>query len=146
MTKFKNSAVKSMVVMRKAFHTIDSRVSTTFRDFDLTPAQFSVLDVLYSKGSMRIGELVSSILTTSGNMTIVIKNMEKSGWIRREASKRDGRAYIIHLTKKGRRIIERALPAHIEAVEETFSILTQEEQEQLITLLKKFKTLDQNDK
>ncbi|MFC3932360.1 MarR family winged helix-turn-helix transcriptional regulator [Streptococcus dentapri] len=143
MTEFKNSAVKSMVVMRKAFRTIDSRVSGTFRDFDLTPAQFSVLDVLYAKGPMRIGELISSILSTSGNMTIVIKNMEKNGWIKREVSDDDGRVYIISITRKGRNIIEKALPAHIQAVEETFSILTPEEQEQLIGLLKKFKTLNE---
>lgn len=145
MTKFKSSAVKSMVVMRKAFRTIDTRVSATFRDFDLTPAQFSVLDVLYAKGPLRIGDLISSILSTSGNMTIVIKNMEKNGWVQRQVSRKDHRAYIISITDKGRRIIEKALPAHIEAVEETFSVLTEDEQNQLIELLKKFKTLNDKD-
>lgn len=145
MTEFKNSAVKSMVVMRKAFRTIDSRVSATFRDFDLTPAQFSVLDVLQAKGPMRIGDLIASILSTSGNMTIVIKNMEKNGWVKRTVSKKDHRAYIISITGAGRQLIEKALPAHIEAVEEAFSVLTEDEQKQLIELLKKFKALGNKD-
>ncbi|EFQ57231.1 MarR family winged helix-turn-helix transcriptional regulator [Streptococcus downei] len=145
MTEFKNSAVKSMVVMRKAFRTIDSRVSATFRDFDLTPAQFSVLDVLHAKGPMRIGDLIASILSTSGNMTIVIKNMEKNGWVKRTVSKKDHRAYIISITDKGRKLIKKALPAHIEAVEEAFDVLTQAEQEELIELLKKFRTLADKD-
>lgn len=139
MSTFKNSAVKSMVVLRKAFRTIDSRVSDSYKEFELTPAQFSVLDVLYSKGPMRIGEVIDTILSTSGNMTIVIKNMEKKGWIKREVSPQDARAYVISLTQAGEELISQALPAHIALVEETFSVLTEQEQVQLIRLLKKFK-------
>ena len=81
----KNMAVKSMVVMRKAFRTIDAKVSETFKEFNLTPTQFGVMDVLNAKGRMKIGELIDRMLATSGNMTVVIKNMEKKGWLTREA-------------------------------------------------------------
>lgn len=140
MTQFKNAAVKSMVVMRKAFRTIDAKVSESFREFGLTPTQFGVLDVLFAKeGAMKIGELIDSMLATSGNMTVVIKNMEKNGWVTRTTCPTDKRAYLVTLTEAGRDLIQKALPAHIVAVEETFSVLTEEEQEQLIELLKKFK-------
>lgn len=140
MTQFKNAAVKSMVVMRKAFRTIDAKVSESFREFGLTPTQFGVLDVLFAKGgAMKIGELIDSMLATSGNMTVVIKNMEKNGWVTRMTCPTDKRAYLVTLTEAGRDLIQKALPAHIVVVEETFSVLTEEEQEQLIELLKKFK-------
>lgn len=140
MTQFKNAAVKSMVVMRKAFRTIDAKVSESFREFGLTPTQFGVLDVLFAKGgAMKIGELIDSMLATSGNMTVVIKNMEKNGWVTRTTCPTDKRAYLVTLTEAGRDLIQKALPVHIVAVEETFSVLTEEEQEQLIELLKKFK-------
>lgn len=48
----KNMAVKSMVVMRKAFRTIDAKVSETFKEFNLTPTQFGVMDVLNAKGNV----------------------------------------------------------------------------------------------
>ena len=88
----KNMAVKSMVVMRKAFRTIDAKVSETFKEFNLTPTQFGVMDVLNAKGRMKIGELIDRMLATSGNMTVVIKNMEKKGWLTREACQTDKRA------------------------------------------------------
>ena len=47
-------AVKSMVVMRKAFRTIDAKVSETFKEFNLTPTQFGVMDVLNAKGRMKL--------------------------------------------------------------------------------------------
>ena len=139
MTKFKNSAVKSMVVMRKAFRTIDAKVSESYKIDWLTPAQFGVLDVLYAKGRMKIGALIDKMLATSGNMTIVIKNMEKKGWVTRTTCPKDKRSYLVELTDKGRDVIERALPDHVSRVEEAFSVLTEEEQQQLIELLKKFK-------
>lgn len=86
MSELTNQTVKAMVVMRKAFRTIDTTVSETFKADGLTPTQFSVLDVLYSKGPMKIGELLESILATSGNMTVVIRNMEKKGWVTRTTS------------------------------------------------------------
>lgn len=144
MSDFKNPSVKAMVVMRKAFRTIDAKVSETFKQDDLTPTQFSVLDVLYSKGPMKIGELMESILATSGNMTVVIRNMEKKGWVTRHTCPDDKRAYLVTLTDAGRQVIERALSLHIEKIEETFSVLTEEEQEELIRLLKKFKPREQN--
>ncbi|CAM4096463.1 MarR family transcriptional regulator [Streptococcus penaeicida] len=139
MGTFKNSAVKSMVVMRKAFRTIDAKVSESYKDFDLTPTQFAVLDVLSAKGTLKIGELINSMLATSGNMTVVIKNMEKKGWVERIMCPNDKRSFLVSLTEDGKAVIEKALPEHIRRVEETFSVLTEAEQEELIRLLKKFK-------
>ena len=106
----KNMAVKSMVVMRKAFRTIDAKVSETFKEFNLTPTQFGVMDVLNAKGRMKIGELIDRMLATSGNMTVVIKNMEKKGWLTREACQTDKRAFEVDLTDEGRRIIKQQSP------------------------------------
>ncbi|MEX2784084.1 MarR family winged helix-turn-helix transcriptional regulator [Streptococcus sp. H49] len=141
MAEFKNSAVKLMVVMRKAFRTIDTKVSESYKEDNLTATQFAALDVLYAKGEMTIGELIDNMLATSGNMTVVIKNMEKKGWVSRRLNPEDRRAYLVDLTSLGRRVIEHALPAHIEKVETVFSLLSENEQEELITLLKKFKDL-----
>ncbi|KHD44739.1 MarR family winged helix-turn-helix transcriptional regulator [Streptococcus hongkongensis] len=141
MAEFKNQAVKSMVVMRKAFRTIDAKVSDSYKEFDLTQTQFAVLDLLNAKGTMKIGELINSILATSGNMTVVIKNMEKKGWVERISCPNDKRSFLVSLTQEGRSVIDKALPNHIAFVEEAFSVLTEEEQGQLIKLLKKFKNL-----
>lgn len=144
MSELTNQAVKAMVVMRKAFRTIDTTVSETFKADGLTPTQFSVLDVLYSKGPMKIGELLESTLATSGNMTVVIRNMEKKGWVTRTTCPNDKRAYLVTLTEEGRQVTDRALPHHITKIEETFAVLTPQEQLELIRLLKKFKPREHN--
>ena len=95
-----NLSLHSMIVFRKALKTIDNKVMTDIRESGLTPAQFSVLEVLYSKGSLKICQLIEKVLSTSGNMTVVIKNMEKKGWIKKRTDKNDKRAFIIELTEK----------------------------------------------
>lgn len=134
-------AIKARVVMWKAFRTVDGIVNETFKDYDLTPTQFSVLEVLYRKGSMKVGDLINAMLATSGNMTVVIKNMEKKGYIKRRQCTQDKRAFWIELTDSGRQAVESALTPHQEKIEETMSVLSRQEQEQLISLLKKFKSL-----
>ncbi len=69
----KNMAVKSMVVMRKAFRIIDAKVSETFKN--LIWHQLN-LGLAMLEVDMKIGELIDHMLATS-SMTVVIKNMEK---------------------------------------------------------------------
>lgn len=141
MSQFKNSSIKSMVVMRKAFRSINAKVSESFSESGLTSTQFSVLDVLYSKGQMKICELIDTILATSGNMTVVIKNMEKKGWVTRVSCPNDKRAYLVTLTPEGTRVIKSALPKHIDQIESAFSVLTEKDRQDLIRILKKFKKM-----
>ena len=107
----------------------------------MTPTQFSVLETLYSKGELRIQDLIDRILATSGNMTVVIKNMERDGWIVRTCDPNDRRAFLIGLTKQGRAKIEAALPDHIKNIQQALSILEEDDKQDLIRILKNFKKL-----
>ena len=81
--------LKTMIVFHKAERTFRAAESHVFKDHQLTPTQFSVLETLYSKGDLRIQNLIDSILATSGNMTVVIRNMVRDGWITRETDPED---------------------------------------------------------
>ncbi|TKT75915.1 MarR family transcriptional regulator [Aquamicrobium sp. LC103] len=50
---------------------------------------------------MSPGELLSSLLLSSGGLSNLLRRMEKDGFIRRTADKRDGRGVIVELTEKG---------------------------------------------
>ena len=112
-----------------------------FKKHQLTPTQFSVLETLYSKGDLRIQDLIDSILATSGNMTVVIRNMVRDGWITRETDPEDRRAYLVSITDAGRKKIEEALPDHIKNIQRLMQVFNTGEQAELQELLKKFKTI-----
>lgn len=135
-------ALHNMIVFRKAEHTITRQEIPLIRKHNLTFSQFGVLEALYNKGSLRIQEIIEKNLSTSGNMTVVIRNMVRDGYVTRTVDQTDCRASLIDLTPKGRDLIETVLPEHYANVGNIFSVLTPEEQRQLSTLLKKFKPQD----
>lgn len=136
-----NLALKAMVVLKKAHRSLDNYSNQLFQRYKVTPTQFAVLDVLYSKGEMTVGKLIKTALITSGNMTVVLKNMEAKGWIYRRRETNDKRAFRIGLTADGKKLISQILPHHIEHIEAAFACLEDAEKEELIAILKNFKTL-----
>ncbi|MDO4280711.1 MAG: MarR family transcriptional regulator [Peptococcaceae bacterium] len=131
----------AMIVFRRAERTIRSQEDTAIKAHGLTPGQFGVLDVLYSKGPMRVCALVERMLATPGNMTVIIRNMERDGYITRSPDPDDKRASRIALTDKGRAIIEETLPDHARHVAQIFQVLSKEDQRALIRILRQFKNL-----
>ena len=134
-----NVDLKTMIVFHKAERLIRASEAHIFKKHQLTPTQFSVLETLYSKGDLRIQDLIDSILATSGNMTVVIRNMVRDGWITRETDPEDRRAYVVSITDAGRKKIEEALPDHIKNIQRLMQVFNSGEQAELTELLKKFK-------
>ena len=129
--------LSTLVVFTRAEHTIHKKEFQTIKESGLTIAQFGVLEALYNKGDLRICEIIEKILTTSGNITVVIKNLEKDGLVKKNADPEDKRSCIISLTDEGRNI----LPSHINNIKNIFEVLTDEEKITLKNILKKFKNV-----
>ena len=73
--------LKSLVVLSRSFQSVHKREIKTIREGGLTVAQFGVLEILYHKGDLRICDIIEGTLSTGGNMTVVIDNLEKEGLI-----------------------------------------------------------------
>ncbi len=135
------SALSDIIALRRTLHTISKLEAPTIKKHGITLTQFAVLESLYNKGELRIQDLIDKMLTTSGNMTVVIRNMIRDGWIVRKSNPEDKRASLINLTPKGRQFIEQILPEHYDNIGNIFAILTEEERRDLVSILKKFKNL-----
>jgi MarR family transcriptional regulator, 2-MHQ and catechol-resistance regulon repressor len=70
-------------------------------------------------------------------VTLVVDNLERHGWVRRERQVEDRRMIQIHLTPKGRRLITRVFPEHAKVVAKVMSQLSVTEQEQLRKIARK---------
>ncbi|MGT2715794.1 MarR family winged helix-turn-helix transcriptional regulator [Streptococcus respiraculi] len=132
-------ALHSLVILHRASDTIYKQEIETMKKYKLTMGQFGVLEALYNKGGLRIQELIDKLLSTSGNMTVVIRNMMRDGYITKVPDCHDKRAFRIHLTDLGRQTIEAILPEHYDNIGRIFNVLSLEEQENLNKILKKFK-------
>ncbi|MCF7953005.1 MAG: MarR family transcriptional regulator, partial [Spirochaetales bacterium] len=106
----------------------------------LTSSQFAVLEALLFHGPLKQAEISRKILKTPGNLTLVIENLVKAGLTERTSLADDRRVKIIKLTEKGRVLIETVFPNMKTAISRSFSVLTQNELQELSRLLKKLGT------
>ena len=124
-------ALDTFIKFRRAANAFEARLFAHQAIEDLTPSQFGILETLYHLGPLCQGEVSSKLLKSTGNVTLVLDNLEKRGLVRRVRDTGDRRMVKIYLTPEGEEMIKRIFPHMVAAVESEFSILTEEEQAQL---------------
>lgn len=129
--------LKSLIALTRTTQDVHKREQRTIKEGGLTVSQFAVLEILYHKGDLRVSEIIEKVLSTGGNMTVVIDNLVKEDFVRRCNDPKDRRVNLISITDKGRRLVSDIFPKHLENINEIFSVLTVEDKENLISLLKK---------
>ena len=137
-------ALDTYVKLMRAAESATTRIHRHLVSAGLTISQFAVLEALYHTGPLSQREIGKKILRSSGNITMVIDNLEKSGLVRRERFEADRRVYIVHLTDKGYRLINKIFPLHASVIAEDFGVLTAAEQDALGQLCKKLGLREQS--
>jgi len=103
----------------------------------LTSPQFGVLEILYKSGSMPLKKISEEMMVTGANITCVVDNLEKEGFVKRVHSKEDRRVILADLTTAGKSKIESLMPQYMEKTASLVSALNDREQKDLIKLLGK---------
>lgn len=125
------------VIIQRTVQAINRKMSPLIREDDLTVGQWDTLNVLNTNGSMTVNGLIDKLLTSSGNIDVIINNLIKRGDIIKTVDKNDKRIRIIEITGKGRNIVRKSIPKHQKALNEIFDVLDDMEKDQLKLLLKK---------
>ncbi|ACM19588.1 winged helix-turn-helix transcriptional regulator, MarR family [Geotalea daltonii FRC-32] len=123
--------------LMRAAESVTVRVNRHMSAADLTISQFGVLEALYHKGPLCQRDLAAKILKSTGNITMVIDNLEKRHLVRRERDSEDRRYLTIYLTDEGTALIAEVFTAVEAAIVKEMSELSEKEQEQLGILCKK---------
>jgi MarR family transcriptional regulator, 2-MHQ and catechol-resistance regulon repressor len=131
-------ALNAHINLERAANTVAAQLTAQLDPQGLTISQFGTLEVLYHLGPLCQNEIAQKLLRSGGNMTLVINNLEKQGWVRRVRQGDDRRLIRVHLTPKGRREIARVIPGHVNAIIKTMSPLTVRDQEDLRRICRKF--------
>lgn len=129
-----SAALDAYAKLMRAADAVTSRIYRHLDDSGLTVSQFGVLEALYQLGPQCQKDLANKILKTSGNLTMVIDNLEKQGLVKREQDPSDRRVWNVHLTERGRRLIAQVFPKHATLVAEEMAILKPTEQATLAKL------------
>jgi MarR family 2-MHQ and catechol resistance regulon transcriptional repressor len=123
--------------LMRAAESVTGRVGRAMAESGLTISQFGVLEALHHKGALCQRDIAAKILKSTGNITLVIDNLEKQGLVKRVRDTQDRRYLAVHLTAAGSRLITWAFAAVETAIVAEMSVLTEKEQELLGSLCKR---------
>jgi MarR family 2-MHQ and catechol resistance regulon transcriptional repressor len=133
-------ALNAFITLVRASEAVTVAVHRHLVGKRLTSSQFGVIEALLHLGPLCQGEVAAKLLRSGASTTSVVEGLEKRGLVVRQRTEEDRRFVRVALTGKGRRLIEEIFPAHAQAVTRVFSVLTDEEQEQLRRLCRKLGT------
>ncbi len=141
-THFKGSkneklALDAFIKLKRASESLSSRLAHDFSEWNITESQFGILEALFHLGPMCQKGLSDKILKSTGNITLVVDNLEKRNFVTRVRDTADRRFITIHLTDEGKNFIQKIFPEHVKKISEEFSILSSEEQISLGIICKK---------
>lgn len=130
-------ALDTYIKLTRANSAFEARLLAHGDLGNLTITQFGVLEALFHLGPQCQGVISQKLLKSTGNMTLVIDNLEKLGLVRRNRTLEDRRQVLIELTAQGEALIKTIFPRQAEAIRQEMSVLSLEEQQALGRLLRK---------
>jgi MarR family 2-MHQ and catechol resistance regulon transcriptional repressor len=136
-TKKEKQALDSFIKLVRAAQSVSSRVEADLNTIDLTVSQFGALEALFHLGPLNQKTLAAKILKSTGNITMVMDNLEKRGLAKRIRDEEDRRHYSVQITDRGAALIRSFFPGHVARIVAEMGRLSRAEQEELGRLCKK---------
>ncbi|WP_409343329.1 MarR family winged helix-turn-helix transcriptional regulator [Paenibacillus sp. MBLB4367] len=130
-------SLKLFVVLSKAYRAVMDRAVKDMKQYGLSPSEFTILEVLYTKGKIPLQQIGEKILITSGSITYNIDKLEKKRLLKRVPCLEDRRVIYAEITPEGSAFFDRIFPDHAQTIHSLTKTLAPEEKQAAIELLKK---------
>ena len=128
--------LKLWVVLSRAHASVAAHSEADIARHGLSVTEFGILEALYHKGPLLLGDLQRRILVSSGGVTFLVDRLEEKGLVAREACPEDRRARYAVLTPAGRALMKRVFPGHAAAISRALGGLTRDERRAATKLLR----------
>ena len=135
-TEAERIALKLWIVLSRAQSAVARHTEADVARHGLTIAEFGILEALYHRGPLLLGDLQRKILVSSGGVTYLVDRLEGKGLVERQDCPTDRRARYAALTSAGETLVARIFPEHARTIAAALSGLTKAEQAEATALLR----------
>ncbi len=137
-----NEVLKTFIAIKRSNNRINQAVKQDVTNYNLNVNEFTVLEVLYSKGPQRIQQIKERVLIANSSTTYIIDKLCDKNYIERVSDDSDRRIYYAQLTPSGKKLMEEIFPNHEQMILNLFKRLEDDEILELKRLLKKLNDYD----
>jgi len=131
------NSMRTWIQLTRAFQKVRAYELSYISKNNLTMNRFEVLEVLYHRGDMPISTITKLISSTPGNVTVVIKNLQRDALVEIKTSDNDKRAKIVSITSLGEKTIGAMFEQHSQNLKSCFEALGDDELDTLFASLRK---------
>jgi len=132
-----SDAVHLWLILWRAYDAVRAHADRHIHSLGVGFSDFAVLEALLHKGPLPVNSIGAKVHLTSGSITAAVDRLEAKDLVSRCSLENDRRARMVHLTEKGRELIQYAFADHAAAIEHAVAGLTTEERRHVTMLLKK---------
>jgi MarR family 2-MHQ and catechol resistance regulon transcriptional repressor len=129
-------ALQFWVKLSRAHNAIAAHAGADIARHGMTLAEFGILEALYHRGPLLLGEVQRRILVSSGGITFLVDRLTAKGLVERQQCPGDKRARYAALTPKGVRFVAEVFSSHAQVIAQAVSSLDDEELERGASLLR----------
>ena len=122
-TEREQAALQLWVKMSRAHNAVAAHAAADIARHGMTLAEFGILEALYHRGPLLLGEVQRRILVSSGGITFLVDRLTAKGLVERRQCPGDKRARYVELTPKGERFVVEAFPAHAKVIAQAVASL-----------------------
>lgn len=135
------ACISSALVVFRTSHEITLALDAHYARHGITRGRFVVLMLLFRERGHGLSPaaLAEEAGVTRATMTGLLDTLTKDELVRREADPDDRRAFIVHMTKRGEKLLRAMLPDHFRRTQALLGTLTHDERDQLASLLLKLR-------
>ena len=134
-TKLINNLRYASRLFKRCFHVYEEKSGMNSKL--IQPGYAAILHTLVHKGEMSQKQIAQELEIRPQSLTGSLDKLEESGYIQRKRSEDDHRAQLVSVTEEGRKIEKEMNSLRSKAATEYFQCLSEEEKQQLFTLLSK---------
>jgi MarR family 2-MHQ and catechol resistance regulon transcriptional repressor len=131
------ATLQLVIAVARSYQAIELGVRPQLAEHGLGLTEFAVLEVLYHKGALPLGQIRDRILVTGASTTYVVTKLEKRGLMRRRTGTEDQRVVYGELTAKGRTLLDGVFPAHVDRLRAMMACLSVTEKQAAVRLLRR---------
>jgi DNA-binding MarR family transcriptional regulator len=133
------TALQTSLVLLRVASDLIAAMDSELAGHGTSQGRFTILMLLEncSKPELSPSDLAEMSGVSRASISGLIDGLEEAGMVKRRADRRDRRALSVRLTKKGKRFLEKMLPAHFTFMARVMQNLSERERQQLISLVSK---------
>ncbi len=136
-----HGALRLWLKLLSTTQLIENNIRELLRvEFDVTLPRFDLMAQLHRHPEgLSMSNLAEMMMVSGGNVTSIVKQLEKEGLVKRTAQPHDNRSFIVTLSAQGQALFEKMTPAHEAWIASMMSSLEVDDLQSLMHNLDKIK-------